>query len=574
MRTALGMMLAAALSLSFAAPAIEVPEVADLAFRNGAVYRVDAARSWASAVAVEGDQVVYVGDDAGLEPFVGPGTRVIDLDGRMLLPGFQDSHLHPGTGMRLLQIDLQGVLDANEVIVRIERYAAQRPEYAWIQGSGWEEAAFRPAGLPTRQLLDSAVNDRPAVLRSAGGQAIWVNSRALEAVGITAATADPPNGRIERDERGEPTGVLSGSAIALVLRQLPQPSERVRLDGYRAALRLMGRNGITAMTNASSSAQSEADFSQLAAAGELTVRSTHCQRFRREIDDEEQVGGFLERRARLPSVPGSPRATCIKIFLDGNMRSETAGMLRSYEGQPGDLGEVFVEPDRLARLLTRLDREGFQVLIHAIGDRGVRRALDGFAAARAANGPRGPRHTITHLALIDPADVPRFRQLGVIANMTPHWGKGDGWLETTGTQSVGIERARQMYAYKGLLGSGAHLVWGTDWGVSPIVPMEGIEAAVTRRYLGGRDAAGTVYEPWAPEERVTLGQAIASYTIFSAYLWSQEGTRGSIDVGKLADLVVLESNLFDVPETEIHRVRADMTIFDGRVVFERDEASP
>ena len=570
MRAALGVMLAGVVSLGTATPSLQGSGGADLVFRNGAVYRVDAARSWASAVAVDGNQIVYVGDDAGLDPFVGPGTRVVDLDRRMLLPGFQDSHLHPGTGMRLLQIDVQGVFDASEVVVRIARYAAQRREHAWIQGGGWEAAAFRPTGLPTRQLLDSAVSDRPAVLRSASGQAIWVNSLALDAAGVTAATADPDNGRIERDERGEPSGVLSGSAVALVLRHVAQPGKALRLDGYRSALALMRRNGITAITNASSSAQSEADFGELAAADELTVRSTHCQRFRLEMDDVEQVGEFLERRARLPA--GATRATCVKIFLDGNMRRETAGLLRSYAGQPGDLGEVFVEPERLARVLTRLDREGFQVLIHAIGDRGVRRALDGFAVARATNGPEGPRHTITHLALIDPVDLPRFRQLGVTANMTPHWGKGDGWIETSGIESVGIERARGFYAYKGLLGNGAHLVWGTDWGVSPIAPMEGIESAVTRRHLGGRDAAGNIYEAWAPEERLTLGQAIASYTIFGAYLWAQESTRGSIEVGKLADLVVLESNLFEVPEVEIHRVRVDMTVFDGTVVFERDPA--
>ena len=572
MRTAPCVMLVALLSLGAAVPAVRASEAADLVFRNGAVYRVDAARSWASAVAVEGNRIVYVGHDAGVAPFLGPDTRVIDLDGRMLLPGFQDSHLHPGTGMRLQQIDLQGVLELSEVIAKIERHAATHPEYAWIQGGGWEEGAFVPDGLPSRQLLDSAVRDRPAALRSAGGQAIWVNSRALQAVGITAATPDPQNGRIARNERGAPSGVLFGSALATVLRQIPQPSERVRLDGYRAALRLMRRNGITSITNASSSEQSEADFSKLAEAGELTVRATHCQRFRLEMDDEEQVAEFLARRARLPS--GSPRATCVKIFLDGTLTRETAALLRSYEGRPGDLGEVFVEPARLARFLTRLDREGFQVLIHAIGDRGVRRALDGFAAARTANGPDGPRHTITHIALIDPADVPRFYQLGVTANMTPHWGRADEWNTASGVPSLGIQRAQQIYAYKGLLGSGAHLVWGTDWGVSPIVPMEGIEAAVTRRHMGGRDAAGNPDEAWGPDERLTLGQAIAAYTITGAYLWSQEDTRGSIAVGKLADLVVLERNLFEVPETEIHQVRVDMTVLDGQVIFERDEASP
>ena len=568
MRNGRGVMRAAIAAVCATTPAARLPETAELVFRGGAVYRVDAARSWSSAVAVDGNKIVYVGDDAGVEPFVGPDTRIVDLGGRMLLPGFRDSHLHPGTGMRLQQIDLQGVVEAAEVITQIERYAATHPQYAWLQGGGWEEEAFGPDGSPSRQLLDSAVSDRPAALRSASGQSIWVNSRALEAVGITAATPDPPNGRIGRGGNGEPTGVLFGAALAMVLRQVPEPSERVRLDGYRAALRLMSRNGITAITNASSSAQSEADFSKLSEAGELTVRTTHCQRFRLEMDDEDQVTEFLARRDR--SASGISRATCVKIFLDGNLRRETAGMLRSYEGQPGELGEVFVEPTRLARLLTRLDREGFQVLIHAIGDRAVRRALDGFAAARAANGPTGPRHTITHIALVDPADVARFQELGVAANMTPHWGRNDAWNTAFGVPSLGVERAHQLYAYKGLLGSGARLVWGTDWGVSPIVPMEGLESAVTRRNIGGRDAAGYTDEAWGPEERLTLGQAIAAYTISGAYLWSQEDTRGSIVVGKLADLVVLERNLFEVPETELHQVEVDMTVLDGRVIFERE----
>ncbi len=544
-------------------------QVADLVFRNGAVYTVDAARSWASAVAVAGNRIVYVGTDGGAAPFVGAGTRVVDLGGRMMLPGFQDSHLHPGGGgVGMTRIQLNGVFDRGEVFRLIEEYAQAHPELEWVVGRGWEADAFKPSGNPDRHMLDEIVTDRPAYLTFSGTHAAWVNSRALEIAGITAATPDPVSGVIRRDENGEPTGLLIDSAQGLVSRHIPPLTDQQRADGLRRAFTEFTRLGITAIHDASSSAEGERLYSRLLSNGELNLRAVTCQRYRPSGDDEEQIREFIARRQELPS--GNLRATCIKIGNDGIIEQRTGALLEPYSDLPV-VYEPHVEAERLKQLVTRLDREGFQVQIHAIGDRAVRESLDAFEAARQANGPRDSRHSMAHVQLIDPADVTRLRPLGVVANMTPFWGKGDDWTAIYNLRHLGPDRAQRVYNHRTLVQAGVRLVWGTDWAVTSLRPLDGLEVAVTRRHLGGVDPYGETDSAWAPNERLTLAESIAAYTISGAYLSFDEQQRGSIEVGKLADLVVLEKNLFDVPELEIHEVRTDMTVFDGTVVYEIPE---
>ncbi len=541
-------------------------QVANLVFRNGAIYTVDAARSWASAVAVAGNRIVYVGTDDGAVPFVGAGTPVVDLRGRMMLPGFQDSHVHPaGGGAGLGRIRLNGVFDRDEVFRLLEEYAQAHPELDWIVGRGWEADAFKPSGNPDRYMLDEIVTDRPAYLTFSGTHAAWVNSRALEIAGITAATPDPVNGIIRRDENGEPTGLLIDSAQGLVRRHMPPATDQERVDGLRRAFTEFTRLGITSIHDASSSAEGERLYARLLSAGEMNLRAVTCQRYSPSRDDEEQIREFIARRQELSS--GNLRATCIKIGNDGIIEQRTGALLEPYSDQPV-VYEPHVEAERLKRVVTRLDREGFQVQIHAIGDRAVRESLDAFEAVRRANGPRDARHNMAHVQLIDPADVPRLRLLGVAANMTPFWGKGDDWTAIYNLRHLGADRAQRVYNHRTLLQAGARLVWGTDWSVTSLRPLDGLEVAVTRRHLGGVDTYGQTDESWAPNERITLAEAIAAYTISGAYLSFDELERGSIEVGKLADLVVLEKNLFAVPELEIHKVRTDMTVFDGRVVHE------
>ncbi|HJO02413.1 MAG TPA: amidohydrolase [Acidobacteriota bacterium] len=549
------------------ASGLQAREPADLVFRGGDVYTVDAARSWVSAVAVAGDRIVYVGSDTGAEAFVGPQTRVVDLDGRMLMPGFQDSHLHP-SGQSLDLARLDNLVDSTEVLRTIQEYADANPDRPWILGRGWLEAAFKPSGVPTRQMLDEVVRDRPALMSNASGHQGWANSKALEIAGITADTPDPPNGRIDHDENGEPSGILQEAAQGLVRQHIPPSTHEFRIAARRAALREIARLGITAIIDASSSAASEAEFAELEDAGELTVRAVTCQRYSPQRDDGEQIRDFIARRAALGD--GQLRASCVKIGLDGIIEHHTASVLEPFvDRDDGYRGPIFVEPDRLRRVVTRLDAEGFQVQIHAIADRSARESLNAIEQAQRMNGTGGGRHHLAHLQLLDPDDMPRLRTLGVTANMSPLWGRGDDWEVVFAPRVLGPERSQRLLQHSSILGAGANLVWGTDWPVTSLVPVEGIETAVTRRYLGGLDPYGAPDESWLPEERLTLGDAIAAYTISGAYLSFEEDERGSIEVGKLADMVVMDKNLFEVPQLEIHQVAVDMTVFDGRVVFER-----
>ena len=416
-------------------------------------------------------------------------------------------------------------------------------------------------------MLDEIVTDRPAYLTFSGTHAAWVNSRALEIAGITAATPDPVNGVIRRDDNGEPTGLLIDSAQGLVSRHIPPLTDQQRVDGLRLAFTEITRLGITAIVDASSNDETEAAYAAVAASGELKLRAVLCQRYTPERDDEAQIQEFLRRRERFRGI--ALRATCIKIGNDGIIEQRTGALLEPYSDRPGLVYEPHVEAKRLQQLVTHLDREGFQVHIHAIGDRAVRESLDAFEAARQANGPRDSRHNMAHVQLIDLADVSRLRPLGVTANMTPFWGKGDDWTGIYNVRHLGPDRSQRVYQHRTLLQAGARLAWGTDWSVTSLRPLDGLEVAVTRRHLGGFDPYGETDESWAPNERITLAEAIAAYTISGAYLSFDELERGSIEVGKLADLVVLEKNLFEVPELEIHKVRTDMTIFDGKLIYER-----
>jgi hypothetical protein len=543
-------------------------EPADLVFRNGGVYTLDASRSWREAVAVRGGRIVSVGTNAQIAPFLGPATRVVDLAGRLLLPGFQDSHLHPGGGLDLAKVRLHSVFDREEVFRRISAWAAAHPGAEWVEGRGWEAGAFKPAGVPTRQMLDVLVAERPAWLTASDGHTGWANSQALALAGIGRETPDPPNGVIGRDPvSGEPTGILQEAAMDLVTRHIPPPTDAERLDGYRATLAELRRLGITGFVDAGASPQAERAYATLRDAGELSAHARLCQAYDPERDDDEQVAAFRARRAALTG--GALGADCVKLMLDGIIEQHTGSLLEPYLDRPGDRGPLFVGRERLQRLVIRLDREGFQIHIHALADRAVREAVDALEAARRANGARDARPCLAHVQLIHPDDIGRLQALGIAANMTPIWARGDDLNVLFAEPRLGPERSRFLYAHDTLLGAGVRLVWGTDWPVTSLSPLDGLETAVTRRYLGGRDPESELDSAWHPAERLSLEQALGAYTIAGAWLAHDEDQRGSIEVGKRADLVVLHENLFEVAPLAIHEVPVDMTVFGGAVVFER-----
>jgi hypothetical protein len=532
---------------------------ADLVFRHGPVYTVDAARRWAEAVAVANGRIVFVGGDADAARWIGPKTRVVDLAGRMLLPAFHDSHVHPvDGGMDSLEVDLHGLATPAEVLEKVRSYAAAHPDAAWVRGSGWELPTF-PNANPTRDLLDRIVPDRPVFLYAMDGHSAWVNSKALAIAGVTKDTPDPAHGRIERDAAGEPSGALREDATGLVSRYLPKRTAKDRAAGLAEALRIANGYGLTSLQEANASEEDLAAYAAADAKGTLTARvvaSIHC-------DTDAGVADVPRIVALRQRYHGRRlRAGGVKIFADGVLETRTAAVLEPYVGFGDDRGKLNLEPEAYKALAVALDAQGFQIHVHAIGDRAIRETLDALEAARAANGARDARHHIAHLELIDPADVPRFRALGVVANFQPFWANGDEYILKLTEPELGPARSRWLYPIRSVHDSGAAIAFGSDWDVSSVNPLDGIEVAITHR-----EPSRGPGPPWLPEEQIGLPEAIAGYTIGGAYLDFTERETGSIETGKSADLIVLDRNLFTIPSDRIHDAKVLWTLLEGKEVY-------
>lgn len=534
------------------------PQTADVVFRGGGVYTVDAARSWAEAVAVRAGRIVYVGADAGLAPWIGPATRRIDLQGKMLLPGFHDSHVHlVGGGIELSECDLNGLATLDEVLAAVKKFAEQHPEKKWVRGGGWPLTLS--GGNPHKELLDKIVPDRPVLLDAFDGHSSWVNSKALEIAGITKETPDPPRGRIERDPKtGEPTGTLRESAARLVINKTPPYSHEEFVTGLRRGLQVANRFGITSVQEARVTDQHLRAFEELDKSGELTVRTVAAMGFD-PAKGMAQVPQFVEWRKKYQSK--RLRTTAVKIFQDGVIESRTAALLQPYLGSE-ERGWLNLEPEVLKPLAAELDRLGFQIHIHAIGDRGIQSSFDALEFARDRNGRRDSRHHIAHIQLFDPPDIARFRRLGVIANFQPYWAQADKYIVDMTLPVLGPERSRWLYPIRSVAQTGAVIACGSDWSVSSMNPLDAIQVAVTRR--GPKEPPGPA---WLPEEVVDLPLMLAGYTINGAYVNFEESETGSIEVGKAADMIVLDRNLFEIPAHEIHLAKVQLTLLEGKEVF-------
>ena len=548
------------------APGAASKRGADLVIRGAAVYTMDAVRRWAEAIAIKGDRIVYAGPDGGIADYVGARTRVLELPGTMIVPGFQDAHVHPVSGgVGYLGCALYGLVGRDAYLQAVADYAAKHPDKPWIRGEGWQLSAFAPTGVPDRRLLDGVVPDRPVYLESSDGHSAWVNSKALAAAGITKETPDPAGGRIDRyPKTGEAVGGLQDSAMDLVTAAMPAITAQEKIDGLRYALKMLNGFGITSFQDASvnldgdTSYRSIDTYRTLDRENELTARVVASLWWDRHRG-EEQIPAFLEARRKY--TRDNLRATTVKIMQDGVMEVQTAAMLEPYVGKPGVRGLTMVEPEALKRAVTTLDREGFQVHFHAIGDAAIRQCLDAVEAARRANGTRDGRHHISHLELIDPADIPRFRRLDVIANFQPLWAYADDYITELTLPFLEARRARWLYPIASVLRTGAVVAFGSDWSVSSANPLEEIETAVTR--MG---ALGETDTPFIPEERIGLADALAAFTINAAYVNFQEDRTGSIEVGKLADLAVLDRNLFTIPPKQISDAKVVLTLLGGKPV--------
>ncbi|HEY2551921.1 MAG TPA: amidohydrolase [Streptosporangiaceae bacterium] len=546
---------------------------ADILLTGGAVYRVDAARSWAQAVAVRGDRIAAVGSDAAVRALAGPATRIIDLAGRMLLPGFQDAHVHAaGGGLDRLRCDVTEVRTREGYADYVRGYAAAHPDESWIVGAGWYMDAF-PGGVPTAAELDAAVPDRPVFLVNRDHHGAWANSAALRLAGIGAHTPDPADGRIERNAAGQPTGTLQEGAMGLVEAVIPQPDLAARVRGVLEGQRYLHQLGITGWQEAivgdyPGVPDCYQAYRAAAADGSLTGRVVGALWWDR-TRGEEQISELVDRRSGART--GQFLATTVKIMQDGVCENFTAAMLAPYLHRDGaDAGLSYLEPGLLRRVITRLDSLGFQVHVHTIGDRAARDTLDAFAAAREANGPNDLRHHIAHIQVVHPDDIPRFRQLGVTANAQPLWACYDKQMIELTLPFLGPERSAQQYPFGSLARAGAQLAIGSDWPVSSPSPPWLLHVAVNRTppwdVAAGDDPLAA--EPLLPDEALDLPTALAAYTAGSAWVNHHDDT-GSIEPGYAADLVVLDRNLFEHPAGEIGQAQVELTMAGGRIVYAR-----
>ncbi|KUM99833.1 amidohydrolase [Streptomyces yokosukanensis] len=536
---------------------------ADLLFTGGPVLTPEGRT--ASAVAVTGDRVTAVGGDE-LRALAGPGTEVVDLAGRLLLPGFQDAHVHPvPAGLELAQCDLSGRVTAEESVAAVRAYADAHPEREWILGGGWSMEAFA-GGTPTKELLDAVVPDRPVYLPNRDHHGAWVNSRALRLAGIDRDTPDPADGRIERDASGEPSGTLQEGAMRLVGRLTPPATPADRLAALLHAQRHLHALGITAWQDALVGdflgMDDPADAYRTAALdGSLTARVRGALWWDRERG-AEQIPELVEKRAAFSH--GRFRAGTVKLMLDGVAENHTAALLDPYLDRCGcataNRGKSFIDRARLPEYVTELDALGFQCHFHALGDRAVRDALDAVEAARAANGPSDTRPHLAHLQVVHPDDVPRFARLGATANIQPLWAAHEPQMDELTIPFLGAERAAWQYPFGALLRSGARLAAGSDWPVSSPDPLQGVHVAVNRVEPGGTAAV------FLPKERLGLADALRAYTAGSAYVNHLDDS-GRVAAGALADLVVLDRDPFAGPPEEIANTAVALTYVGGERVY-------
>lgn len=537
---------------------------ASLILVNAKVWTENPARPSAQAVAVEQNHILAVGSNVEIRKLVGPDTRIIDLGGRLLLPGFNDAHVHflPGGGS-LIAVQLGTANSQAEFRDRVGKFSKTLPAGAWIRDGIWDHQRWNPPALPNHQLIDDVCGDHPALLWRLDGHMALANALALKLAGIDRNTKDVPGGEIERDKDGNPTGILKDAATGLVEGVMPAPSPQELDRAMEAAMRNAAMHGVTSVQNMANSSVDRTqpdvlrEFEKFERAGKLTVRIYEAEPVRdyENLANAGVTAPFGNSRLRIGNL---------KAFADGALGSETAWMDEPFANNPtysGLASPDLLDAEHFYDEMRQADKAGLQITIHAIGDRANRTILDLYARLEKDNGPRDRRPRIEHAQHLHPADYPRFAQLGVIASMQPYHAIDDGrWAVT----ELGPERIKSSYAWKSLLDAGATLAFGSDWPVAPLDPVMGIYAAATRRTLDGKNPNG-----WVPAERITVAQAVHAYTMGSAYAEYQEKVKGSIEPGKLADLVVLSDDIFTIPPESIEKTKVDMTIFDGKVIYQR-----
>jgi predicted amidohydrolase YtcJ len=528
-----------------------------LAVVNARIWTGNPQRPWAEAIAVRGDTIAAVGSSAEIRKMTGADAKVIDAHGQMMVPGFNDSHVHIiSAGRGLSMVKLRDAGTKAEFISRIKAFAKTMPKGAWITDGDWDHTLWG-GELPTRQWIDSVTPDNPVWVSRLDGHMGLANGLALAAAKVAKATPEVDGGQIVRDKTGEPTGILKDNAQGLIDEVVPDPPETVADRAFDAAMHYLAERGVTSAQNMGTWYDLSI-FERARKAGRMITRMYAVVPLAtwEQLRDTVAARGHGDEWVRIGGLKG---------FVDGSLGSHTAAMLAPFDDAPKDTGLLVTPPESLYARTSGADKAGLHVMVHAIGDRAIRIQLDNYARVEKENGPRDRRFRIEHAQHIAPSDIPRFGTLGVIASMQPYHEMDDGrWAEPI----LGHERSKSTYAFKSILDSGARLAFGSDWSVAPPTPIEGIYGAVTRETLDGKHPGG-----WIPEQKITVEDALRAYTSGSAYASFEEKIKGTLEPNKLADFVLIDRDLTRIPPAGIRDAHVMMTVVGGRVVYERADSA-
>jgi hypothetical protein len=557
------LLFSALLFLTGASSAWAQKPAADLIIRNAHIWTVDTARPQAQAVAVLGDKIVAVGSDKEVARWRGAHTRQIDAKGKLVLPGFNDAHVHfADGGNSLFEVELKDAKSPAEFAQRIAQHARSLPAGDWVLGGNWDDQAFTNKELPTKEMIDADTPDRPVFVMRYDGHMGVVNAKVLKLAGIDRHTPDVAGGEIVRDKDGNPTGLLKDAALDLVSKVMPSANKEKRLRTLRAGLRHAAQVGVTSVQDMNPVYEDMAVYALLAENGELTTRIYAAPML---FDGADQTN--VQTKLGLRRAFGSSyyRIGAVKAYADGSLGSTTAFFYQPYADAPQTRGLLAAEMQPLQEMRQRMiaaDKAGLQLCVHAIGDEAIATILDLFEDVVKVNGPRERRFRIEHAQHMAEKDFDRFAKLGVIASVQAYHAIDDGRFVN---QRIGHERGSRTYAFKSFLQHRVPLAMGTDWTVAPLDPMSTIYAAVTRATLDDKHPEG-----WFPEQKLTVTEAVQAYTMGSAYAEFQEQVKGSITVGKLADMVILSQDIFKIKPETIKDVKVEKTIVGGKLVFERE----
>lgn len=533
---------------------VAMPQPPDLIITNGHVFGAES--STATALAVTGERISAVGDDAQIIKLAGPTTQRIDAAGGTVMPGLHDAHVHFLSGsLSLSQIDLAGAETLAEIEAAIQSFATQHPAKPVIVGRGWLYGSF-PGGLPNKRILDRLVPDRPAIMRCYDGHTVWCNSRALAAAGITRDTPDPAGGEIVRDaQTREPSGVLKEAAQDLIEKVIPEPTLDEKLSALRQGIALAHQFGVTSVYEAGVGLAELDVLDKLRSQGELQLRFAIALGGKPNMREAEiEQLDHLKRRFPKLNILG------VKLYVDGVIESHTAAMLTPYANRPTQ-GLPETTPEELNRVIESLDRRGWQIMVHAIGDAGIRMTLDAFERAAKINPapPRGRRHRLEHIESISQADIDRFGKLGIIASMQPYHANPNSNIFNVWAANLGPDRASRAWVWKSIQQAGGRLAFGSDWPVVSLDPRLGMHTALTRQTLDGQPPNG-----FLPAQRLPITDVLAAYTAEAAQAQFAEHEQGQLRVGQLADIIIWNKNLFSLQVSEVHQAQIVKTIFNGQ----------